>query len=185
MDSMKLKLEFDDDETLLVDDIIDILEFVSDINALCTLLEDKGQYYLASLTPSYDLWLEFYPRRLVSRDRASRIEYLSKQSPLSIEVVLGSVTAVWLLVQIVEKVTNFSLVRRNLKLETAVLEQKARELGVLEKDLTHRKELGVLNDRVSRLEKMLLRREKGITLKRYGVFAGDERENQRDSDPSP
>lgn len=65
------------------------------------------------------------------RARAVRI---SKQSPLLLEVVIPTLGAIWILVQIFEKVSNWKLSREKLELEVRKLraEEQARKDQVIE-----------------------------------------------------
>jgi len=107
-----LTLQFSNDEKPYLLDITSLLydlELAHDFGVLATESEYRDYEF------NRFFWYRHGRRiRPVHRVRAARIV---KQSPLLIEVVIPSLGALWVLLQIIEKVSNWKLSREKLELE--------------------------------------------------------------------
>ena len=62
--------------------------------------------------------------RLIAKDDQLRTARIVKESPLDIELILGSITALWVLMQVIEKARNWELNREKLELEVRKLKRE-------------------------------------------------------------
>jgi len=116
-------------------------------------------------------------RPLRSRDRL-RVSRMELASPLSVELVFGSVAAVWVFVQLADKVANWRLNRRKLALEIDRLEaerntrrhEEETARATLERALLEREASEILVSLVRRLE------SSSIQVKEMEVLRRRERE---------
>ena len=107
--------------------------------------------------------------------KASRI---TKQSPLTLELVVAAIGGLWIVLQMFEKVSNWSLNREKLKLEIEKLRREniLKRLEVDEKyeeRLQHRQAKVIEQQLVSRLQKS------GFTLVELGVRPHGNRDDER------
>lgn len=85
---------------------------------------------------------------------------ITKNSPLTLEVVVAAVGGIWLLVQILEKVSNWKLNREKIRLEIEKLRREIalKDVEILEKQgqletrLEQRKAVHVCNQLIKRLD---------------------------------
>ena len=101
----------------------------------------------------------FYYRkgRGIAPEHMVRAAGITKQSPLALEIAVAAVGAVWAIVQIIEKVSNWSMNREKLRLEVAKLRSetalKRFELDEkFEERLARREAQKIRNQLVARLE---------------------------------
>ena len=73
-------------------------------------------------TPSPYFWKQ-NGRPIPSGDQL-RTARIVKESPLDIELILGSITAIWVLIQVIEKARNWGLSREKLELEVKKLRRE-------------------------------------------------------------
>jgi hypothetical protein len=120
MPSYLLTLEFSEDETPFLLDITNLLYDIELAYDFCVLLTEE-QYR------EYKFGQSFWYRkgRPLRNEHRLRIRRLTKQSPLLIEVIIpSSLTSVWALLQIIEKVRNWNLSHEKLRLEVEKLRRE-------------------------------------------------------------
>lgn len=112
MEGFVLSLQFSDEELPLLQDVSTLfydLQLAHDFGALLTSHE----------RPNYSFGSTFWFRngRPVPRAEKIRAARIVKESPLLLEVVVPALGALWILVQILEKVSDRPLVREKLERE--------------------------------------------------------------------
>ncbi len=106
---------------------VDISSLLYDLELahdLATLVANKEDY------PNYRFGRFFWYRngRPIKDSHRIRALQISKQSPLLLEVVIPSLAALWILLQIFEKVSNWELNREKLELEVRKLRLEEQEM---------------------------------------------------------
>ncbi len=107
-----LSLEFEEEEEPLLLDITNLLydlELAHDLGVLLT-NKDYADYQFSRF-----FW--YRNGRPVAKKHRLRAARIAKQSPLILQVVIPTLGAIWVLLQIIEKVHNWPLSRKKLELE--------------------------------------------------------------------
>ena len=122
MNGYKLKLEFEENERPYMLDITSLfydLELLHDLSVLSA----EEEYYDFRFT--HNFWYrKGRPLKNYHRLTAARI---TKESPLVLEVVIPSLCAIWVLLQLIEKIQNWELNREKLELEVKKLRREEEE----------------------------------------------------------
>lgn len=119
----RLKLEFFDTEELFLSDITNLLydlELSYDLSILAS-LEKYSNYNF-----SYFFWRR-NGRPLNAEDRLKVVK-IKKESPLSFEITIPSITGIWIFIQILKTLIDLPLDRRKRKLEIEKLEHEVKKL---------------------------------------------------------
>lgn len=154
--NIRMKLVFEDVERPRLLDITSLLydfELSHDFSLLLTAEEYSGY--------SFSRYFWFRNGRPLKSDHKLRAIRIEKLSPLTVELLIATVAvtsgALWTLAQIIEKVANWKLNRRKLRLEIQKLEKEKRERQELSDNLSRNvEERGVawiLGSLIGRLEK--------------------------------
>lgn len=119
MEGFVLSLQFSDEEFPLLQDVSTLLYDL-------TLAHDFGALLTSYERPDYFFSTTFWFRNGRPVPRADRIRAarVVKESPLLLEVVIPSLGALWILIQILEKVADRPLVREKLEREVAKLRRE-------------------------------------------------------------
>lgn len=163
-----LKLKFDDQAE---PDLLEISSLFYDIN-LAYDFAVRTRYYKDYEGYSFDRYFWFRNGRPIKPEHKLRAFTIKKQSPLILEVVVPLVGCVWVLMQIFQKVQNWSLEREKLELEVSKLRREEREhrdqvaddyvrqLGCIGPtvDETERKIVNNLSNNSCKLEKVSIQR---------------------------
>ncbi len=107
-----LILEFEEEEETLLLDITNLLYDLELAHDLGVLLTNKDY-----ATYQFSRFFWYRNGRRVAKNHRLRVAKIAKQSPLVLEVVIPTLGAIWVLLQIIEKVHNWPLTRRKLELE--------------------------------------------------------------------
>jgi hypothetical protein len=146
-----LRLEFEEGTYPLLLSLSSLLYDIELAHDLSVMLA-YPEYAESSLATPFFFYRKGRPLHLEHRARAARI---SKQSPLTIEVVIAALGGVWILVQIIDKVSNWSLNREKLQLEVEKLRYE-REIKRLERTEKYEERLRRRN--AVRLQEQLVQR---------------------------
>ncbi|MCF8337915.1 MAG: hypothetical protein K9I74_08025 [Bacteroidales bacterium] len=120
---VRVYIEFNDEKNIYSEDLISLLNSLEIINDLGVVsIFDK---YKNIKNNKY-----FYYRsnRKIDSDQKLAIANINKSSPISVELIVGCVGALWILVQVIERINNWSLNRQKLKLEIENLKNKNNEV---------------------------------------------------------
>jgi hypothetical protein len=119
MEGFVLSLQFSDEEFPLLQDVSTLLYDL-------TLTHDFGALLTSYERPYYSFGTTFWYRngRPVPRAEKIRAARVVKESPLLLEVVIPSLGALWILLQILEKVADRPLVREKLEREVTKLRRE-------------------------------------------------------------
>lgn len=155
LEDLVLKLQFFENKEPFLLDITSLLydfELLYDLVTILTYPDYSG----------YPLTRYFWYRkgRATKPEHKIRTLRIIKESPLIIEIILGGVGAFWALIQALEKVGNWRLNRKKLKLEIEILELERdidkNKLGRsrldLESTLEERKAFEIFRRLIQRLE---------------------------------
>ncbi len=147
-----LQLYFGESQTSLLLSLSSLLydiELAHDLSVLLTYPEYRER-------PISARFFFYRDGRRLSRAHRVRLSRISQQSPLFLELVVGGAAALWALLQIVDKVSNWKLNRQklhleidNLNLEKAIRQRQLRE--EYEEKLEQRHARGIEQRLVERL----------------------------------
>lgn len=115
-------------------------------------------------------------RPLLPAHRA-RTSLVSKQSPLFLEIVVGASAALWTLLQIIDKVSNWNLNREKLRLEIQKLQ---RENSIKRPELDEEYEERLQRRGAKQIEQRLIKRLDASEFKLVGITV---QESGRSGDP--
>ncbi len=96
------------------------LELAHDFSVILANSETYKKY-------QFDRYFWYRKGRPLLKEHRIRVLKIVKQSPLLLEVVIPSLGAIWILVQILDKVSNWRLNRKKLKLEVDKLQREEQE----------------------------------------------------------
>src|SRR5262245_20950649 len=119
MPTYLLTLEFSEPENLFLLDVTSLLYDIELAYDFCVLLT-ADEYKKYEFTQFF--W--FRNGRPLKREDRLRILRIVKQSPLLLEVIIPSLGALWILLQIFEKVRNWNIAREKLELEVEKLRRE-------------------------------------------------------------
>lgn len=119
MEDFSLLLQCDDGEFPL---LLDLSSFLYDLE----LAHDFGVIVSRSMDwpPTFDRFFWYRNGRRVSMSEKVRVSRVIKESPLILEVVLPSLTGLWILLQIIYKIQDRPLEREKLEREVARLRRE-------------------------------------------------------------
>jgi len=120
---LTVKLIFSDSEEIFSDDLLSLLKYLEIINDLrvATVFEKYKDIKI-------NKYFYYKNSRPIDNDRKLLISRITKESPIELTLVLGSIGALWALVQVIEKIANWNLNRQKLKLEVENLKSKNQEI---------------------------------------------------------
>jgi hypothetical protein len=113
-----LRMEFEEAKfpfLLSMSSLLYDIELLHDVSVILSYPEYEGTRMVAP-------YFFFRNGRPIRPDHMARAAKVVKQSPLTLEVAIAAVGGLWVLVQIVDKVSNWSLNRKKLRLEIEKLE---------------------------------------------------------------
>jgi hypothetical protein len=148
----RLRLEFHEDDCPFLLDISSLLydfELLHDFS-LILCVEDYSHY-------GFSRFFWYRNGRPIKREHKLRAARIVKESPLTIELILASVSissgALWILLQAIEKIQNWKLNREKLKLEVEKLRiEKEKLRSELEQKAKEREAVYILDNLTERLE---------------------------------
>jgi hypothetical protein len=111
-------------------DLLDISSLLYDLE----LSHDYGVLLSEKKYLDYEFSRYFWYRNGRPIDAYYRVKAgrIVKESPLELTLIIASIGALWVLLQIIEKVVNWPLNRKKLKLEVEKLEHEAAERGPID-----------------------------------------------------
>jgi hypothetical protein len=142
--------------------------YLLDISSLLYDFELMHDYSLliSSEYPEYRFSQRFYYRngRPIKQHHRLRAVKLIKESPLTVELIIAGVAvssgALWTIIQIIDKITNWKLDRKKKRLEIEKLEMELEKIPIkkkkrkidFEEEIFRRKEFGIERSIIRRLE---------------------------------
>lgn len=112
--NVSIELRYSDWPDIKTDEFREILDSIEIINKLSLDIVEKGNFS----SNKVDNYLEIkFPE-----ENQAKILKISKTSPLVIEIVFSSIAAVWVLIQIAEKIANWKLERKLLEAQVEKLD---------------------------------------------------------------
>jgi hypothetical protein len=144
MPTYLLTLEFSEPENLFLLDVTSLLYDIELAYDFCVLLTaDEYKEY------EFTRFFWFRNARPLKGEHRLRLVRIVKQSPLLLDVIVPSLGALWILLQIFEKVRNWNLAHEKLKLEVDKLRREQEKHREEVREL-YAKELGQLFNRTQR-----------------------------------
>jgi len=145
--SVKLKLVFSDEKR----------PYLSDVSSLIYDLELLHDFSLILSTEEYSdyRFYRFWYRngRPIKEHHKVRVSRIIKESPFTIELVIAGIGALWLLLQVMEKIRNLRLNREKLRQEIEKLKVETEIKRIeLEQKVQEKEASGILYSLVKRLE---------------------------------
>lgn len=165
----RIRLTFKDERKPFLIDISSLLydfELLHDFSLLIY-MDEYREYKFTQ----YFWYRKGRPLKSEHKIRAIRI---IKKSPLTIELIFGGMAAFWLLIQAIEKISNWRLNRQKLKLEVERLKYEGEKAKVeLVRKLEERKAWGTFHSLLRRLE------SNPIKLEDIEIMKDEDNENGR------
>jgi len=119
MEEYLVTLQFrEDEEPFLLDVSSLIYDFELAYDFSVILAEEEYSKY------DFNRFFWYRTGRPLKNHHRARAARIVKESPLLLEVILPSLTAIWVLIQIIEKISNWEINRKKVKMEVRKLQRE-------------------------------------------------------------